>query len=433
MHHDEIVRRAADVLKTEAPALDKNSLRDYVRPFLDARERYLAAVEEAGAPLYLFDETALIKRAEEFRGTFQAVIPDVHCFYAIKSNYHPFFLRTLSRIGYGLDVSSGEELRRAMEHGPGGLLFSGPGKTLEELRLACTMAQRVTVLIDSFGELDRLEEVAGEAGVTITAGVRVTVEDRGLWRKFGIALDRLEEFLTKANACSHVRVEGLHYHTSWNMDTAQHEAFLGRLGRKIQELPAELTKELSFLDIGGGFWPYEGEWLHTTVTPAGRLRQCVVPDELPGMDHRCYPALSINKFAEGIRGALDKEIYPWWKPRIYLEPGRWICHPGMHILLTVLDKKAEDLVITDGGTNIVGWERYEHDYFPVINLSRPSLREKACVICGSLCTPHDIWGFHYFGEDIQPGDILLIPDQGAYTYSLRQQFIKPLPGEAYLI
>ncbi|MBZ0167083.1 MAG: alanine racemase, partial [Candidatus Omnitrophica bacterium] len=283
MHHDDIIRRAAEVLKTEAPALDKNSLREYVRPFLNARERYLAAAEEAGAPLYLFDEAALVKRAEEFRGTFQAVIPDVHCYYAIKSNYHSFFLQTLSRIGYGFDVSSGEELRRAIEHGPGGLLFSGPGKTREELRLACTVAKRVTILIDSFGELDRLEAVAGQAGVTMTAGVRVTVEDRGLWRKFGIPLDRLAEFLTKAHACSHVRVEGLHYHTSWNMDTTQHETFLGRLGRQVQSLPAEYINELSFLDMGGGFWPYEGEWLHASVTPAGRLRQCVTPDELPGM------------------------------------------------------------------------------------------------------------------------------------------------------
>jgi diaminopimelate decarboxylase len=46
---------------------------------------------------------------------------------------------------------------------------------------------------------------------------------------------------------------------------------------------------------------------------------------------------------------------------------------------------------------------------------------------GSLCTPHDLWGYGYWGEDIQPGDTLLIPNQGAYTYSLRQEFIKAVP------
>jgi len=98
----------------------------------------------------------------------------------------------------------------------------------------------------------------------------------------------------------------------------------------------------------------------------------------------------------------------------------------MHILLTVVDKKAEDLVIVDGGTNIVGWERFETDYFPVINLSRPSLMERSSLIFGSLCTPHDVWGYGYFGDGIEPGDILMVPSQGAYTYSLRQSFIKPL-------
>jgi diaminopimelate decarboxylase len=69
----------------------------------------------------------------------------------------------------------------------------------------------------------------------------------------------------------------------------------------------------------------------------------------------------------------------------------------------------------------------ETDYFPEINLSRPDLTEHPCYVLGSLCTPHDVWGYGYFGSDIQPGDILLIPTQGAYTYSLRQNFIKPLP------
>jgi diaminopimelate decarboxylase len=84
-------------------------------------------------------------------------------------------------------------------------------------------------------------------------------------------------------------------------------------------------------------------------------------------------------------------------------------------------------VITDAGTNAVGWERFETDYFPVLNLSRPALSEKPCNVLGSLCTPHDVWGYSYWGEGIEIGDILLIPTQGAYTYSLMQNFIKPLP------
>jgi diaminopimelate decarboxylase len=68
----------------------------------------------------------------------------------------------------------------------------------------------------------------------------------------------------------------------------------------------------------------------------------------------------------------------------------------------------------------------------VLNLSRPALHENACVVMGSLCTPHDVWGYTYWGDGIEPGDRLLIPTQGAYTYSLRQHFIKALPAVVHL-
>jgi diaminopimelate decarboxylase len=98
----------------------------------------------------------------------------------------------------------------------------------------------------------------------------------------------------------------------------------------------------------------------------------------------------------------------------------------MHILLKVIDKKDPKTVITDGGTNLLGWERPLTEYIPVINLTRPSLKERAVKVFGSLCTPHDIWGMSVFGDTVEEGDILLVPDQGAYTYSLRQSFIKPI-------
>ena len=93
----------------------------------------------------------------------------------------------------------------------------------------------------------------------------------------------------------------------------------------------------------------------------------------------------------------------------------------------MVDRKAPDLAILDGGINLVGWDRFETDYAPVLNLTRPSRTERPCRLLGSLCTPQDVFGFSSFGEDLLPGDVLLIPSQGAYTFSLAQEFIKPLP------
>ena len=98
----------------------------------------------------------------------------------------------------------------------------------------------------------------------------------------------------------------------------------------------------------------------------------------------------------------------------------------MHILLKVIDVKGGKKAITDGGTNLLGWERPLSEFIPIMNLSKPSARAIDFKVFGSLCTPLDIWGAKIFGESISPGDILLVPDQGAYTFSLRQSFIKPI-------
>lgn len=424
-------------MSDNARPFEQDEILPFVRALLERREDFLAAHREHGSPLYLFDETALRARAREFAQAFAATLDRPRIFYAMKSNSHPWIAQTLLEEGLGLDVSSGRELAAALAAGAERIIFSGPGKTPEELALAIEHGDRVTVLMDSFGELARLGEAAhrgeaarwgeaarrggttGPANRVLRAGVRLTTDERGLWRKFGIPLERLGEFHAIAAAQSNLRLTGLQFHTSWNLDPSQQTAFLARLGATLARTPA-LAAQLEFLDIGGGYWPPAGEWLHA---PDGSP---IAPTSLP-VPHYRRPGHPIALFAERIAAALQAHIFPHARPRIWLEPGRWLSHDSMHLLLRVVDRKAPDLVITDAGTNAIGWERFESDYFPVINLTHPVLEERPCFILGSLCTPHDVWGYAYWGAGIEEGDVLLIPSQGAYTYGLRQDFIKPLP------
>ncbi len=418
----------------ETPRMDPAQLKSFVERFIGQKERFLNCVASQGSPLYVFDEPALVKRVGEFKHAFEAAFEETRFFYAMKSNSHPFMLKTVIGQGCGIDVSSGEELKKALEQSPQAVIFSGPGKMEEELALACQNSEKVTVLIDSFGELKRLSAVAAHQGVNIRAGVRLTVDEKGLWRKFGIPLKRLASFFEEAGRCSNIELCGLQFHTSWNMDAVQQTSFLKRLGETLAGFDKSDLKQIQFLDIGGGYWPSEGEWLQTAATQEGKISECVNPAHgvADGLDHRCIVAVPIEAFAQELAQAMKTHIFPHVRPVIFCEPGRWISHVAMHILLRVVDKKDDRLVITDGGTQAVGWERFEHDYFPVINLSRPALKERECLVCGSLCTPHDLWGYSYFGQGIETGDVLLVPTQGAYTYSLRQEFIKPLPKEIVL-
>jgi diaminopimelate decarboxylase len=421
------LKNLRETLEHKTPVLPEKNLTTYVETYFNKRDEYLRLLSENPPPLYMMDSSALKERAAKFKNIFKTVFPGASFFFAVKSNNHPDMARILIESGFGLDVSSGLELEMALELGARDIVFSGPGKTADELLTATLNADRVTLLMDSFGELQRLEAMAKKQNKVVQAGIRLTTNPSGLWRKFGISPGDLPRFWEESNKCPHINLKGLQFHTSWNMSPRAQIEFIINLGKTLKDMPGDFKTNIDFVDIGGGYWPEEGEWLQDAGTPSGRIRVFLEKPEINFEKHFRISSVPIETFAEEIGSAVKEHIFNIMDCRIFLEPGRWISHHVMHLFLSVVDKKAPDLVITDAGTNAIGWERFETDYFPILNLTRPSLKEKSCNILGSLCTPHDVWGFCYFGEDIRAGDILMIPTQGAYTYSLRQNFIKPVP------
>ncbi|MDY0219597.1 MAG: alanine racemase [Desulfobacterium sp.] len=391
--------------------MPKPFLHDFVRGFFQRKEIFLKAVETHGSPLYLVEEKVLRDRARQFRKAFESELPTTSFYYAMKSNNLPEVSGIVLDEGFGLDVSSGLELETALVLGAGDIIFSGPGKTDPELELAVENADRVTVLLDSFGECRRLMAILDQRKKHLRVGVRLNHHTVGLWRKFGVSMEELLPLYEKIKEHSFISFRGVQFHSSWNLVPDRQEALIRTLGRALKKMPPSFFKDCEFIDIGGGYWPSQGEWLVT---------------ESP-LEHQMIHAASINTFAQTLGRVILDEILCLGEFRICFEPGRWICNDAMHIIVQVIDKKAPDLVITDAGTNAVGWERFETDYFPVLNLTRSAMEERPCHVLGSLCTPHDVWGYACFGEEIGEKDILMIPTQGAYTFSLRQEFIKPLP------
>lgn len=424
---DAILNEAAACLGSSTPELGGAELSEFINGFLERRDVFLKISREHGSPVYVMDDGMIKKRAVQFVSAFRERIPGVDIYYAMKSNNHPHMSKMMVSAGLGLDVSSGLELESALSVGAERIVFSGPGKSNREMMLALGHRDRVTVLIDSFNELENLEKAAAQVKASIRAGVRVTTGAHGIWRKFGIPLTDLSHFIELAEKCRHVKFCGIQSHVSWNMDPCRQVEFIKTLSAALKTLPAGKLAMIEFIDLGGGFWPEQGEWLQEAGTLEGGILRAVRPEGSPSSRHFKRQAVGIGVFASAIGDAVRDHIFPLVKCRICLEPGRWLCNDGMHILVTVADKKAEDLVITDAGTNAIGWDRFETDYAPLINLTRPSTAEHRCLVMGSLCTPHDLWGYSYHGTGIENGDVLLVPCQGAYTYSLRQNFIKPLP------
>ena len=239
---------------TSPPRLSPERLQAFIRPYFDRREVYLKILEKHPPPLYLQESEVLRVRAARMQKAFEGQLPDAQFYFAVKSNNHPHVARIMIDAGFGLDVSSGLELEMALALGARDIVFSGPGKTTDELRLAVAHSDRVTVLMDSFGELERLGVLTATAPTVLHGGVRLTVDPQGLWRKFGIPLERLSAFLEAAGAYPNLKVAGLQFHTSWNLSPEAQIRFMTALGRTLSGLPSALRRPIEFIDIGGGLY-----------------------------------------------------------------------------------------------------------------------------------------------------------------------------------
>ena len=416
-------------LKNRAKPIPTPMLQAYVRSRLEKREVLLESANTFGTPQYLFDEPALVRSLRAFNDTFSRYLDRFRIYYAVKSNSFPALCTVVAGAGHGLDVSSGVELSLALSLGCGRILFSGPGKTEQELTLAIRNRDRVTLLLDSAGELESISTLVGEAdlgGLPLKIGFRLTGRHHGAWGKFGVSPEHLGDLFSKALLIKGLDPQGIQFHTSWNLGPEAQVKMIESVGACIRGLSPSALGRLRFLDIGGGYWPEHGEWLNPQNTGIGRILHALDPHYPFRHRHYYLPAKPLEYFARQISAALRSRGSPLRDLEIFMEPGRWLSSPAMHVLVRVIDKKGPEVVIADGGINLLGWERPLSEFIPLVNLTRPCLREFPVRVFGSLCTPLDIWGTTLFGEGVEKGDILLVPDQGAYTYSLRQSFIKPI-------
>src|SRR5260370_18985711 len=146
---------------------------DYRNGVLQAEAVNLIELADAvGTPFYCYSTATLERHYRVFSDAFAGEKALV-C-YAMKANSNQSVLRTLAKLGAGVDVVSGGELKRALAAGipPEKILFSGIGKTEAELRAALA-ADILCINIESEPELELLSRVASETGRTAPISVRV--------------------------------------------------------------------------------------------------------------------------------------------------------------------------------------------------------------------------------------------------------------------
>ncbi|MCX6799691.1 MAG: alanine racemase [Candidatus Falkowbacteria bacterium] len=414
----------------DKPKVKRGNLISVVKETLKNKEKLLAFCKNKKTPFYLLDEKKLDQSLSEFKKAFK-IIAKSYYFYTIKTNYHPFILKKVVEAGFGLDVSSVRELEFALKTKAKKVLFSGPGKKQTDFELVFKNYKKIIVNIDSFGELKKLGEMAQKKKIKIEAGIRISPVNQD-WSKFGIKLDRLRDFFNEAKQYEFISLVGVQIHSSWNEDAAPYEKNIKALALYLKNnFSSEELKKIKFVDLGGGFLVKESEGYYPDSLPQGRLKMLINnyfnEKTVFEDDYFMAEALSCEAYAQKINQAIKQNLKPILSCDYFFEPGRIIANPCMQLVFRVVDVKDKSNIIVDGGIHMVGWERFEEEYFPVINLSNPSLTEKKINIFGSLCTPYDILGYFCYTEEIKENDLLIIPNQGAYTYSLAQNFIHSIP------
>ncbi len=398
----------------------------------------LQVAEQESTPAYIYDPAELKNNLQLFKNAFNEQGVEAKIFYAIKSNYYAQLLKDVVEFGEGLDASSQRELKLALEAGAKKIIYTGPAKEEKDFELILEHTEKVSVNLESFRELKLLGEMAEKSGKVVRCALRVTTSSQKGWTKFGLPLERFKDFYLETLNYPALNFCGLHFHISMNKTPDKYVSTLNEIAAYFKQnfTPQELQK-FEYIDMGGGIYPQPFEGIYSW-NPDQVMQffsnETHFEDIIADKWQPRYLPLEvepIEKFAEAICGTWLKTIKPILpNAELYCEPGRFICHSAMHILLKLVEIKNENMGITDGGNNIVGWEKHQFfNYTPLFNLSQFDLEnERPFVSYGSLCTPDDIWGYYLYTKgQPKPGDIILMPFQGAYTYTLAQEFIKDIP------
>jgi diaminopimelate decarboxylase len=369
--------------------------------------------KEFGSPTYVYSKAALVENFSAYadacnasgRGDANALV----C-YSVKSNSNLAVLNLLNRMGSGFDIVSGGELLRVIAAGgdPHKVIFSGVGKTREEMRLALSH-DILCFNVESTAELQRLNDVAVEVGKQAPVSLRVNPNvdakthpyiSTGLKEnKFGIAYEEALTAYRTAASLPGIRVVGIDCHIgSQLLDDAPLLEALDRLIELVDRLAAEGIM-LHHLDIGGGIGiTYEDD------------QPVAVGDYLARL------------FAKVDRWRLLK--YQGTPIKVMFEPGRSIVG-NAGVLLTEVEYlkhgEAKNFAIVNAAMNdLMRPAMYEawHRVQPVVQRAEAT---QTYDVVGPVCESGD-WLARDRALAVRQGDLLAIMSAGAYGMTMASNY-----------
>jgi diaminopimelate decarboxylase len=378
-----------------------------------------------GTPLQVVHEDRLVANARRFRESFATICPRLEFGFSYKTNPLPGALRILHAQGLCAEVISHFELWLALRLGvpPERIVFNGPGKPDESLRLAAARGVKI-VNLDNVDEAARLQHFAKESGRRQAVGLRI-VTSVGWSAQFGVPL-RQGAALAAFDAMAthdHLVPRGLHLHLGTGIkNVAVYAQAVDEAFAFAKLLKATRGVDIDFFDLGGGFGV-------PTVGPLTAMDERLLAAGYPAapVDVDATPPLAV--YAEAIGARLRAHFGAGADiPTIFFEPGRAVSSSAQTLLLRVLAVKPgprdSRIVILDGGHNLALPTGYEmHELLPVAGLRRAA--DTVQHFYGPLCHPSDIVARGRRLPVLRAGDVVAVMDAGAYFIPNQMNFSNP--------
>jgi diaminopimelate decarboxylase len=367
--------------------------------------------EAVGTPVYVYSTATMVRHAEALRSALEP-LDDPLIAYAVKANPNSAVIATLAGQGLGADVVSGGEYRRARAAGVPAdkIVFSGVGKTEEEMRLALE-GGLYQFNIESLAEAEMLSAVAASAGKRARVGFRVNpdvgagghakITTGSAENKFGIAIGNAVAAYTKVAQLPGLQIQGIAVHIGSQLTSLEplERAFV-RVGQLIGELRTA-GHVITVADLGGGLGvPYD-------------------PDQPPPPTPAQY-------------GAMVARVTRDWDARLVFEPGRLLVGNAGVLLSRVIRIKpgaTDPFVIVDAAMNDL-MRPALYDAWHRIEAVRPSGRKRVANVVGPVCETGDTFATGREMDEFEAGDLVVFRTAGAYAAAMSSTYnSRPLTPE----
>ncbi|MBA7614081.1 Diaminopimelate decarboxylase [subsurface metagenome] len=375
---------------------------------------------EFGTPLYLFDEFTLRNKCGEFKAEFSRRYADSGVIYACKAFINRAMALILKEEGLGLDVVSAGELSvaQSVDFPLDRVYFHGNNKSVEEIGLALKW-HIGRIVVDNFHELNMLGEMARKQGYTPDILLRLSpgvdphthkfIATGAIDSKFGFPLPTWDEAVAQAMLLPDLNVVGLHFHLgSLIFEVEPYQEAIELILSFAAEVKQRYDFEFKELNIGGGF-----AIQYTLDCPA--------------------PPISVYADAITSRVISRCQELKLALPKLIVEPGRAVVgQAGVAIYKVGVVKDIPGVrcyVSVDGGmADNIRPALYESRYEAVVANKASETVAREVTIAGKFCESGDILVKDIKLPAVSAGDIIAIPDCGAYCLPLASNYnvaVKP--------